>query len=123
MLKVKNELMQVYASNGQSSTINSLSQHVSYLCQHIAPVVDVANNIQGVQGDINLLQVPGSKNGCWHTTICINAQTKVFHTEEDCGYTVISVPKQKTNDVGKYHFLFMLKPKCYVGIKRNVNIS
>lgn len=116
MAEFKNDLMHVYASYEQSNALSSIADYVPYIHEHIAPIVNVADKIQGVRGNINLLPVPGSEDGCWQTSICVDGQTHIFHTEEDCGYTVINVPNQQTEHLGKYHFLFMLKPKCYVGI-------
>ena len=57
--------------------------------------------------------------------ICVNAQTTHLYTENDCTYTVITVPKQnikkKPND--DYTFLFELKKGETIGIKIPHGIS
>ena len=45
-------------------------------------------------GNINMNQISISECGMWQPSICINAQTTQLHTENDCTYTVITVPKQ-----------------------------
>ena len=44
----------------------------------------------------------------WSSQICINAMTKLFHTELDSTYTVISVPHQK-KDTCLPSFQFKIK--------------
>ena len=79
----------------------------------IAPVLTVAYYQQASKGDINFKTVPSFKCGLWHSAVCINAQTTQFHTENDCTYTLITVPKQETNMKPflrrQYNFLFKLK--------------
>ena len=123
MQSLKNKMMQYLASAEQSKGIINISKFLPSIHNHIAPIINKAAAIQRKKGNINLLHVPGCEEGCWKTSVCVNAETKLFHTEDDCGYTVITVPKQATNGVGNYHFLFMLQPKCYIGIKMNINVS
>ena len=58
------------------------------------PVVDTAFKYQQPQKDLNIREGFASKHGCWHTSVCIDAETKQFHTEHDCCYTLICVPNQ-----------------------------
>ena len=71
--------------------------------------------MQASKKDINIKEGYASKLGCWQTSICVNATTGKLHSENDCTYTLISVPKQNINfserNVHKYHFLFSLTDK------------
>ena len=53
--------------------------------------------------------------------MCINASTTKWHTENDCSYTLVSVPKQECER--KYVFYFRLNPKIYVGIPMQSGVS
>ena len=75
----------------------------------------------GINGKINLKKVPAFKCGLWHSDVCINDQTTNFHTENDCIYTLITVPKQEIikNECLKreYQFLFKLNGYQNIAIK------
>ena len=43
----------------------------------------------------------------WQSSVCINAQTRIFHTEKDSTYTVITVSSQKKKQ-NRYEFLFKI---------------
>lgn len=62
-----------------------------------------------------------SDYGLRQSSVCINAQTSEFHTENDCTYIVINVPKQdhlmKADSKVDYHFIFKLREKENIGIK------
>ena len=60
----------------------------------MSPVLKVAYDAQSTWGDINLSNVATTVNGMWQSQICVDASTAVEHTENDCTYTVISVPNQ-----------------------------
>ena len=63
-------------------------------------------------GDINLQSTTSSTNGCWQTSICMNAQTNQFHNKNDCTYTLITIPQQdyfkSSNQNDNYEFIFKL---------------
>ena len=94
------------------SSVQCLSIILPNIQSLISPVVDTAFEIQKKVGDINLQPLPSSKNGCWQTSICINAQTNQFHNENDCTYTLISIPYQtyfsRPSKKDRYHFIFKL---------------
>ena len=48
-------------------------------------------------GSVNLKPTEGSNCGIWMSTVCINARTTELHSEDDCTYTIIKVPKQNRN--------------------------
>ena len=75
------------------------------------------------------MDVPGSQNGVWQSCTCVNAETEVFHTEQDCTYTVVSIPNQSkeiVKEVSKdhnYHFLFKVRDKCLIGIPLEAGVT
>ena len=93
----------------------------------ISPVIDTAFEIQNEVGDINLQPVSSSKNGCWQTSVCINAQTSDFHIEKDCTYTLISIPRQEyfksTTKKDAFNFIFKLSKTEMVNIELVPSLS
>ena len=76
---------------------SAATKFVRYLrcAKHLlSPVLKVAYDAQSTWGDINLSNVATSVNGMWQSQICVDASTALEHTENDCTYTVISVPNQ-----------------------------
>ena len=53
----------------------------------------IAEEFQHEVGMINIKD-EYSKYGIWKSVYCINAQTHSVHTENNCRYTVVIVPKQ-----------------------------
>ena len=108
----------IAAVNGMSDTVHNISGF-------IAPTLNVAFNTQQVVGDFNMKKVSITECGMWQSSICINAETTKLHTENDCTYTVITVPEQnkKQNPVDEYMFLFELKKGDTIGIKMCHGIS
>ena len=66
-----------------------------------------------------------SECGMWQSSICVNGQTTNLHTENDCTYTIITVPEQskEENTVDDYIFLFQIKKGETIGIKMWDGIS
>ena len=51
-----------------------------------------------------------SDAGVWQSSLCVNAVTKGWHTENDVTYTIISVPIQEVKSKDRdYHFLLNCK--------------
>ena len=73
----------------------------------IAPIVTVGHVLQDKYGDVNLKKTSLSESGCWSSSLSVNATTGTLHTEDDCAYTVISVPSQRMGSI-IYHFMFHL---------------
>lgn len=50
------------------------------------------------------------ESGIWMSTLALNAQISNFHSEDDCTYIVITVPKQcvKMNNGNKYQRIFLV---------------
>ena len=63
----------------------------------------------------------------WHINICVNVSTGEFHTENDCSYTLISVPKQNTKEQIKcgneYQFLFQLNNNIVIALTLTPDLS
>ena len=53
--------------------------------------------------------------------VCFNASTKKWHTENDCSYTLVSLPKQDC--VREYVFFFRLNSNRYIGIPMQSGVS
>ena len=86
----------------------------------ITPVMCVAHSMQSNTGDIGLKQTSASDVGVWQSSLCINAVTKGWHTEDDVTYTIITVPNQMERNLDiKYHFLFKLQGKYTLSVPLN----
>ena len=115
-----NNFMQQLSAEDLLNGLLDMSVVLPAVGKVVSPIIDAAFEMQKVKGNIELSQVPGSSEGLWQTSICINAETHEFHTEEDCTYTVIKVPKhekqQKKNCDKKYNFIFQLDRKHNIGL-------
>ena len=66
--------------------------------------------------------------GFWHSEICINAVTKIFHMEKDPSYTLIGVPNQE-NILSNHQkrsdtlFLFKINHSKTIGIRMVDTVS
>ena len=87
----------------------------------MSPILDVAYDLQSEHGDISLKATPQG-SGSWTSNLCVNATTKCFHTEKDCTYTLISVPRQKKS-MGKFKFLFQLNDENLLVINLNPDVA
>ena len=91
----------------------------------LAPVLDTSFHIQTDYKDLNFKETLASNSGCWQSSICVNAQTKKLHTEDDCTYTLISIPNQnrpKESQV-RYDFLFNLTGNDSLNIPLKPGVS
>ena len=59
----------------------------------------VGYKLQAKYGDICLEGVKSSESGLWQSSVCVNAQTRIFHTEKDSTCTVITVQLQKKQNI------------------------
>jgi hypothetical protein len=78
----------------------------------LSPVIQAVFLIQEQkEKDLNLKESLSSNDGCFHSSICVNAETKRYHTVYDCTYTLISIPKQSksSQSLMKYDFLLVKK--------------
>ena len=106
--------------------VSDLCTVIPNLKDYICPILSHAYEIQNVLGPLNMKPVQVSEHGMWQTCICENAETTQLHTENDCTYTVISVPEQEK--IGSiqpdYTFIFKLKEEGgSVGIKLEPGVT
>ena len=106
-------------------SVKDLNIFVPNIRSILAPVLDTTFYIQTDFKDINLRENLGSINGCWQSSICVNAETQEYHTEHDCTYTLISIPNQSKSKESKmkYDFLFNLTDKQSINIHLKPGVS
>lgn len=86
----------------------------------VAPVLKIADKLQSSIGDIKLKATEYSKFGIWKSVFCVNAETEELHNEDDCSYTVITVPKQKAMiKKREYKFSFAFNDAHSIAIRMN----
>ena len=116
-----------YCAHEISRSIKDLQAFVPNIKSIIAPVIETSYKLQLEEKDLNLTEVPSSSDGCWQTSICIDAETKQYHTEHDCTYTLISVPKQIVSksiaSSIKYDFLFKLTDSQSINVSMKPGVS
>ena len=104
--------------------IKSLGNLIPLIQNYIAPVFNFAEEMQHTVGDINIMKDEYSKYGIWKTVYCVNAETHALHTENDCSYTVITVPKQQfENKRSPTNFHFKLNDEEVVFLEMNNPIT
>ena len=93
----KSRIINMNAKQLEEQLIGSMAialQTLSSICYNvynwIAPVVDVAYNLQKDYGDINIKDSVIFKLGVPQAQICVNATTAEFHTEYDQSLTSVS---------------------------------
>jgi hypothetical protein len=107
-------------------SVKDLSTILPNISSILSPVVQVAFNTQLTGGkDLNLRETLASNDGCFQSSICVNAETKDYHVEHDCTYTLISIPKQRKpkNSGVDYDFLFKLTDKQSLNIDLKAGVS
>jgi len=116
-----------YCADEISRSVNTMKGFLPNIKRIIAPVIETSYEIQLRHKDMNLKETPSISNGCWQTSICINAETKEYHTEHDCTYTLISVPNHSVPkpslSSSKYDFLFRLTDNQSINITLKPGIS
>ena len=90
----------------------------------VSPVLHVAKHLQSHKGDVKLLPTSYSDYGIWKSVLCVNAVTEEAHCEDDCSYTVITVPRQQAiTKKRKYKFMFKLNDQETVAIPMNQQMT
>ena len=99
------------------SSVFRTKKVIKHLDKMVAPVMNIAYNLQAEEGDIGIQKTTASDAGIWQSSLCVNAITKCWHIENDVTYTIISVPTQemRSND-RDYHFLFKLQSKYTLSV-------
>ena len=126
----KSIIMNMYATQLEKQLIDSMAtalQHLSTICYNvynwIAPVVDVAYNLQIDNGDINIKNSVLFQLGVPQAQICVNATTAEFHTEFDQSLTYICVPKQKMEGKNWYEFLFKINSSTVLSLPMSIGLN
>ena len=91
--KVKSIVIEDMIGKELQNGIESLGELIPLLQEYIAPVFQIAHELQTTKGDINIRKDKYSQYGIWKSAFCVNARTSKLHTEDDCSYTIITVPK------------------------------
>ena len=119
------EIMEDLSTQELAMGIKYLSAIIPNVKKYIAPTLNAIHRLQDDIGDININEVQGTKSELWTTSICDTCQTTNFHTENDCTYTVVTVPKQEKNSTcnPEYNFLFDLKMGQTIGIKMEHGVT
>ena len=92
----------------------------------IAPIFDVAYDMQREKGGVNIKKTHGYSDGLWSSSIYVNTYTNTFYNENDFTYTIINVPQQghKTKKgTSKYHWIFKLKDKDSISIALDSGVT
>ena len=99
------------------SSIFRMKNVIRDIDKMVAPVMKIAYDLQAKQGDIGIKKMNASDAGVWQSSLCVNAITKGWHTENDVTYTIISVPFQEVTSKDRdYHFLFKLQSKYTLSV-------
>ena len=110
-----------------SRCVNDFKTFIPNIKSIIAPVLDVSYDLQSLGKDLNIKEGYASKDGCWQTSLCADAITGEYHNEQDCTYTLITIPQQEGIDLNKtsdvYNFLFHLTGRKYMNIPLYPGIS
>ena len=95
--------------------VDNLSTYIPEIISLTSPIIDSAYKTQTNFQKSVLTNVKTTKSGFWNTMLYYNGTTSKLHTEKDCAYTMITVPKQKgsasRNHSNKPMFLFKLNKK------------
>ena len=109
------------SANEVKTVVKDLGGIIPNVHRLISQVVDVAYNMQATCGSVNLQRVETTSSGLWQSKVCINVSTDKWHTENDCSYTLVSMPKQEYKP--NYVFFFQLNSKKQIGIPIVAGVS
>ena len=83
----------------------------------MSPVADVAYRMQETLGNINIDYSLLSNFRLYAAQVCINAETKYFHTEMDQGPTFIAVPFQERVRENRFNFIFRINNTKHIQLR------
>jgi hypothetical protein len=110
-----------------SRSVTDLSTIFQNIRSVISPVLETLHNIELNEAKLNMKEVLSSKDGCWQSSLCIDAVTKLFHTEKDCTYTLITIPLQECKfdkkDSTRYDFIFKINDRRHINVRLTPGIS
>ncbi len=81
-------------SDELSIASTAFGKRISRIDMLLCPSLNVAYMKKQKNGNDILKAVVSSDTLMWQSQICVNASTAMFHNENDCTYTVITVPKK-----------------------------
>ena len=119
-------LYEQWCADELGRSVKDLSTIIPNIASILSPVVQVAFDTQLIDGkDLNLTENLASNDGCFQSSICVNAETREYHVEHDCTYTLITIPNQsKTKDsLVDYDFLFKLSSKQSLNISLKSGVT
>ena len=88
----------------------------------ISPLFDLGYNHQEKVGDVKFKQVSGNHQGLWYPQCCAQVTTFLLHIENDCSYTLITVPKQRKKELTCV-FLFKIDEKRHIDFPMIQHVS
>ena len=92
----------------------------------VSPIINAAMKIQTKYEQEVVKEVKTSSSGFWNTMLNVNGATTQFHSEVDCTYTLITVPKQtfsfKRNIENLPSFLFQMTTSHHAMIELNEDV-
>ena len=104
--------------------IKSLCRVFPNLQTYISPALETIHDIQQDIGNLNLKVLDHTHSNLWQTSICVNSQTEQLHIENDCTYTIITIPRQDSkNGKQEYNFITQLMDNHDIGIKCDEGVS
>ena len=112
-------LYEQFAADEIGRSVKDLCTFLPNITSILSPVIQIAFDTQSIDNkDLNLKETLSSNEGCFQSSICVNAETKEYHVEHDCTYTLITVPNQNKpkESLVEYDFLFKLTGKQTINI-------
>ena len=118
---INSDVIEEMTSAELHAAIKNAGQILPVLPSVIAPIINVAHDLQCTDGDINLTEI---HVGTWQQYVYVNAVSRGVYIEKDVTYTVINVPTQQMggSDI-KYHFRFKLRKGYNVSIPLTYGVS
>ena len=77
--------------NNAVTLLSSVLPEIRYL---LSPILDTGQKLQNKFKRSILKEVATTKSCFWNTMLYVDGNTQHMHTEKDCAYTLITVPKQ-----------------------------
>ena len=107
--------------NDIASPVKDMSTIIPNILSILNSTTKTSCDIQQKDKLLNVKEGKASVDGCWHASICMSAETKGLHTEEDCSYDLITVPKNVIKD--RHDFVFQLKRNKHMNLQMKPGTS
>ena len=109
------------------SGISSMKKSVPEIIHLLCPIINAAFHKQSSQGIELLHSQKVSNHGCWNSFLFADVRTKTFHRENDCAYTMITIPKQEMDrnqhPANKPSFLFKINEEQVITLPLMNDVS